>query len=109
MKIPTVFPLSFTISAPIFLAFNNAVKTAADYALQNNLDMTRVRRWLDLSLAMERNYWNSTLLAQAQDKEGKHKEAIKTLEEALRMGKTMERTPFNIQEMEAMLLEWKKK
>jgi hypothetical protein len=82
---------------------------AADYGLQNNLDMTKVRKWLDLSLAVERNYWNSTVLARVQDKEGKRKEAIKTLEAALQMGKTMERIPFNIQDMEAMLQEWKKK
>jgi len=82
---------------------------AADYALQNDLDMTKVRKWLDISLAIDRNYWNTALLARVLDKDGKRKDAVKTLESALQMGKAMERVPFNIQDMEALLQEWKKK
>jgi hypothetical protein len=112
LKIP--FTLAVNTDSLVMAEADKAINwrtpyQAADYALQNNLDLTRVKKWLDLSLAMEHNYWNSILLARVQNKEGKRKEAIKTLEAALRMGKTMERTPFNIQDMEAMLLEWKKK
>lgn len=112
LKVP--FNLTIDTDSLVMAEANRAINwrtpyQAADYALQNNLDFTRVKKWLDLSLAIEHNYWNSTLLARVQKKEGKQQEAIKTLEAALQMGKAMERIPFNIQEMEAMLQEWKKK
>lgn len=112
LKIP--FKLAVNTDSLVMAGAERAINwrtpyQAANYALQNNLDMARIQKWLNLSLAMERNYWNSTLLARVQDKEGKRKDAIKTLESALQMGKAMERVPFNIQAMEAMLQEWKKK
>ena len=57
---------------------------------------------------IEKNYWNTTLNARYMEKMGKKKEAVKTLEEALKMAAEMERPPFNLGEMELLLKEWKK-
>jgi hypothetical protein len=81
---------------------------AADYVLENNLDLEKGKSWLDLSLKIEKNYWNTTLKAQYQEKMGKQKEAVKSMEEALKMAAEMERKPFNLAEMEELLKKWKK-
>jgi hypothetical protein len=81
---------------------------AADYVLENNLDMDKGKSWLDLSLKIEKNYWNTTLKAKYQEKMGKRKDAVKTMEEALKMAAEMERKPFNLSDMEELLAEWKK-
>jgi hypothetical protein len=80
---------------------------AAEYVLENNLDMEKGKSWLDLSLNIEKNYWNTTLKAKYQEKMGKRKDAVKTMEEALKMAAEMERKPFNLAEMEELLKKWK--
>ena len=81
---------------------------AADYVLENNLDMEKGKGWLDLSLNIEKNYWNTTLKARYQEKMGKHKDAIKTMETALKMAAEMENAPFNLADMKTLLENWKK-
>ena len=51
---------------------------------------------------------NTNLKARYLAKMGKKKEAIKTMEKALEMGKNMQRTPRNFAQMENLLKEWKK-
>jgi hypothetical protein len=81
---------------------------AADYVLENNLDMEKGKGWLDLSLKIEKNYWNTTLKARYQEKMGKHEDAVKTMETALKMAAEMENAPFNLADMKALLESWKK-
>ncbi len=81
---------------------------AAGYVLENSLDMERGHSWLDLSLNIEKNYWNTALEAHYLEKMGKPKDAVKTMEEALKMAAEMERAPFNLAEMEALMEKWKK-
>ncbi len=82
---------------------------AANYAFNQNLDMAQVQKWLEISLLTEKNYWNTALHARVLDKQGKRKEAVKIMDEAIALGKSMENPPFNLGEMEKMLAEWKKK
>ncbi len=67
---------------------------AANYAFENNLDLDRAQKWLEISKAIEKNYWNTNLEARMLEKQGKKKEAIKLMEEAITMGKTMPQPPF---------------
>lgn len=82
---------------------------AANYAFENNLDMARAQKWLEVSKAVEKNYWNTNLEARILEKLGKKKEAIKLMEEAITMGKAMSQPPFNMADMEALLAKWKGK
>ncbi len=81
---------------------------AAQYALENDLDMEQAKKWLEMALAANENYWTSSLAARFLKKEGKKDEAIKTMEEAISMGKAQDNPPFNLDEMEKKLQEWKK-
>jgi hypothetical protein len=82
---------------------------AANYAFDNNLDMAKAQKWVELSKAAEKNYWNTTLEARMLEKQGKKKEAIKIMEEAITMGKAMSQPPYDIADMEALLSKWKAK
>lgn len=81
---------------------------AAGYVLENNLDLDKGKAWLELSLSIEKNYWNTSLKAQYLEKMGKPKDAVKTMEEALKMAAEMENAPFNMAEMQDLLKKWKK-
>jgi len=81
---------------------------AAGYVLDNNLELEKGKAWLDISLMIEKNYWNTALKARYMEKMGKKKDAVKAMEEALKMAAEMERPPFNLGEMESLLKEWKK-
>jgi hypothetical protein len=81
---------------------------AAGYVLENGIDMSQGEKWLEISLAIEKNYWNKSLQARFLEKTGHKKDAIKVMEEALEMGKKMENQPFNFKAMQDLLAEWKK-
>ena len=81
---------------------------AAGYVLDGNLDLEKGKAWLDISQSIEKNYWNTTLKARYLEKMGKRKDAVKTMEEALKMAAEMESAPFNLGDMESLLKEWKK-
>ncbi|UCF65176.1 MAG: DUF2911 domain-containing protein [bacterium] len=81
---------------------------AAGYVLDSNLELEKGKAWLDISQSIEKNYWNTTLQARFLEKMGKKKDAVKTMEEALKMATEMDRAPFNQAEMESLLNEWKK-
>lgn len=82
---------------------------AANYAFENNLDLTKAQKWLEVSKAVEKNYWNINLEAHMLEKQGKKREAINLMEEAITMGKAMAEPPFNLADMEALLAKWKGK
>ncbi len=112
-KIRVAFTLSVDVDSLVMAAANQEISwqtpyQAANFALENNLDMAKVEQWLAVSMDLDKNYWNTALQARIMKKQGKNKEAVKTLESAIQMGKEMERAPFNLQEMEEMLAEWKK-
>ncbi len=69
---------------------------AASYCLDNNVALEDGKKWIDQSLAVERNYWNLTLKARYQALDKNNKAAAETMQEALDLGQKMERKPWNL-------------
>jgi hypothetical protein len=82
---------------------------AASYCLENNVDLDHGKKWIDLSLTVEKNYWNLTTKARYLALDKNYKEAVKTLQAALDLGKKMEQQPWNYEQTEKLLQEWKSK
>lgn len=80
---------------------------AANYCLESNVSLDEGRKWIDQSLAEEKNYWNMTVKAKYLVNDGQYDGARKIMEDALKVGKDMESVPYNIEEMETLLKEWK--
>ncbi|MBL7994223.1 DUF2911 domain-containing protein [bacterium] len=82
---------------------------AANYCLENNVNLDEAMKWIDISLAISENYSNLRVKAQLLVKFNKTPEAIKAMEKALSYAKAMPEPPFNLKQTEEMLAEWKKK
>jgi hypothetical protein len=82
---------------------------AASYCLENNVSLEEGKKWIDRSLAVEKNYWNLTLKARYWAFDKKYKEAIKTMQEALDLAQKMaeNQKPWNLADMEKLQSEWK--
>jgi hypothetical protein len=80
---------------------------AANYCLQNNADLDKGLKWINISTMINENYWNTRIKARFLEKTGKKEEAIALMEKALEMGKKMEQKPFDYDQMEKLLAEWK--
>jgi hypothetical protein len=80
---------------------------AANYCLQNNIDLDKGLKWINISTMINENYWNTRIKARLMEKKGNKTEAITLMEKALEMGKKMEQKPFDYDQMEKMLAEWK--
>jgi len=80
---------------------------AATYCLENKVALDEGRKWIDQSLDEEKNYWNLTVKAKYLANDGQLDGARKIMGDAIAMGKAMDRIPYNIEEMEQQLKEWK--
>jgi len=80
---------------------------AANYCLQNNVDLDKGLKWINISTMINENYWNTRIKARFLEKTGKKEEAIALMEKALEMGKKMDEKPFDYDQMEKLLAEWK--
>ncbi len=112
-QIMVPFKISVNVDSLILAEARTAISwqtpyQAASYVLEHNLDLQQGQKWLDISLAVEKNYWNTALKARYLHKQGNTRQAAGTLEEAIQMGKAMQQAPFNLSEMETMLKDWKK-
>jgi hypothetical protein len=112
-KLQVPISIEVNVNSLVMAAAENAINwrnpyRAAGYVLENNLDMEKGKSWLDLSLNIEKNYWNTNLKARYLEKMGKRKDAVKTMETALKMAGEMENAPFNLADMKALLESWKK-
>ena len=81
---------------------------AANYCLQQDINLDKAMEWVNLSISLKETYWNTKVKAQLQAKAGKKNEAIKTMTKAIAMGEKMENEPFDFSAMKKMLDEWKK-
>jgi len=79
---------------------------AAIYCLENEVALDDGRGWIDKSIAEEKSYWNLTTKAEYQAYDEKYSDAVKTMNEAIELGKKMEDVPYNIGEREKQLQEW---
>ena len=82
---------------------------AAAYCLENKVSMADGKMWIDKSLEIEKNYWNTTLKAKYLAEDGNYKQAVEAMNEALSLGEKMDNKPYNMKDMENLLREWKDK
>jgi hypothetical protein len=81
---------------------------AANYCLQQNINLDKAMEWVNLSISLKETYWNTKVKAQLLAKQGKKNEAIETMTKAIAMGEKMDNEPFDFTAMKKMLAEWKK-
>lgn len=80
---------------------------AANYCLQNDINLEEGMKWIEASVLLEEVYWNTRVKAQLQNKLGKKDDAIATMEKAIELGGKMDSAPFDYERMKEMLAEWK--
>ena len=82
---------------------------AAIYCLKNEVALDEGRAWIDKSIADKKSYGNLATKAEYLAYDGKYSDAIKTMNEAIELGKKMENVPNNLDQREKQLAEWKSK
>jgi hypothetical protein len=80
---------------------------AATYCLQNNVDLDKAMNWINASTMINENYWNLRIKARLLAKSGNKAEAITIMEKAIKYGSEMENKPFDFDQMQNLLKEWK--
>ncbi|OGU77618.1 MAG: hypothetical protein A2V93_01175 [Ignavibacteria bacterium RBG_16_34_14] len=83
------------------------LNNAANYCLQNNVNLEEGYKWVQASILINENYWNTRIKAQYLAKMDKTEEAVATMEKAIDYGSKMEDAPFDFDNMKKMLAEWK--
>jgi hypothetical protein len=84
-----------------------SLMSAANYCLQQNVNLDEGFKWIQASTLINENYWNLRVLAQYYAKMDKKSEAIATMEKAIGLGSKMENAPFDYENMKKMLAGWK--
>lgn len=82
---------------------------AANYLLQNKLDLAEAMRWTEQSIKAQENFNNLNLKARILAAEGKTAEAVAAGEKALQVGKAANANPQALANFEKTLNEWKTK
>lgn len=82
---------------------------AASYCLGNNMSLEKGLEWASLSTSIKETYWNTRVRAQLEAKLGKKDAAIKSMSQAIELGKSMENEPFDFDRMQELLAEWQGK
>ncbi len=82
--------------------------SAANYCLQQNVNMDEGYKWIQASTLIDENYWNLRVLAQYLSKMDMKNYAISKMEKAIDLGSKMDNLPFDFENMKKMLEEWKK-
>ena len=80
---------------------------AAAYCLQNNVDLDKALNWINASTEINENYWNLRIKARLFEKMGKKSEAVNLMEKAVKYGNEMNNKPFDFDQMQKLLKEWK--
>jgi hypothetical protein len=80
---------------------------AAQYCLQNNINLEEAMKWINASTLFSEVYWNMRIKAQLQHKLDMKDDAIATMEKAIELGNKMESAPFDFENMKNMLADWK--
>ena len=84
-----------------------SLMSAANYCLQQNVNMDEGFKWIQASTLINENYWNLRVLAQYYAKLDKKSDAIATMEKAIDLGSKRENPPFDFENMKKMLAGWK--
>lgn len=80
---------------------------AATYCLNSNTELDKAMKWINASTTINENYWNLRIKARLLEKTGNKQEAISVMEKAIAKGKEMENRPFDYEQMEKLLSDWK--
>lgn len=86
----------------------NTPLQAAQYCLTNNVNLDEAVKWVEASTLLNENYWNMRIKARLLEKVGKKNEAVSIMERAIEIGKGMKDKPFDFDQMQKMLSDWKK-
>ena len=81
--------------------------SAANYCLQQNINLEEGYKWIQASIMLEESYWNLRVLAQYLAKMDKKEDAIATMEKAIDLGSKMKNAPFDFENIKKMLADWK--
>jgi hypothetical protein len=82
---------------------------AANYVLQNKLDLAQAATWADQSIKVRENFNNLNLKARILAAQGKTAEAVATGEKALQVGRAANANAQALANFEKTLAEWKSK
>lgn len=82
---------------------------AANYCLQQNVNLEEGYKWIQASTLLQESYWNLRVLAQYYAKMDKKNDAISTMEKAIELGSKMGNAPFDLDNMKKLLADWKGK
>jgi hypothetical protein len=82
---------------------------AANYMLQNKLDLAQAMTWAEQSIKAKENFNNLNLKARILAAQGKRAEAVTTGEKALQVGRAANANPQALANFEKTLAEWKTK
>jgi hypothetical protein len=83
-----------------------SLMSAANYCLQNNINMDEGYKWIQASTLINENYWNTRVQAQYLAKMDRKQEAVKVMTKAIEYGSKMEQPPFDYENMKKMLASW---
>lgn len=81
---------------------------AAQYCLNNNVNLSEAMKWIEASTLLNENYFNMRIKARLLEKSNRKNEAVSTLERAIEMGNAMKDKPFDFDQMQKLLADWKK-
>jgi len=82
---------------------------AANYCLNNDVDLKQGLEYATLSTSVKKVYWNTRVKAQLEAELGQKTTAIKTMSQAIKLGKAMKDAPFDFDRMQGLLAEWQEK
>lgn len=113
-KVKVPFRIAFNTKAIVLAKARQTIRwqdmmNAAMYCVTNNFNHEEGLKWINLSLAIEENYSNLRIKARLLEQMGKKKDAIALMEKALEKGKAMANKPFDFDDMQKLLNEWKEK
>lgn len=80
---------------------------AAQYCLINNVNLDEAVKWIEASTLLNENYWNMRIKARLLEKLGRKNEAVSIMERAIEIGNRMKDKPFDFEQMQKMLSDWK--
>ena len=111
-KLKISFPVEVNTQELVLQSARNStgwgtLMNAANYCLQQNVNLEEGFKWIKASTTIEENYWNLRVLAQYLAKMDKKEDAIATMEKAIDLGSKMENAPFDFDSMKKMLADWK--
>jgi hypothetical protein len=81
---------------------------AAQYCLQNDVNLEEAMDWIEASTLFKEVYWNMRIKAQLQHKLEMTDDAIATMEKTIDLGSKMDSPPFDFERMKSLLADWKK-